>query len=133
MITNEQFWAYWRQGKFEEALACTVQQPVAQKKGALLFQKAATETNAIATVSVGEFLFDYMMVNPTVVEGLDFARSEDLSSLLQLSNFASGVDTSVATGDMAQLQGYVAEQMIAQELGLAGYDVTFPQTSNQAG
>ena len=36
-------------------------------------------------------------------------------------------------GDMAQLQGYVAEQMIAQELTAAGYDVEFPETSNQAG
>lgn len=133
MITNEQFWSYWRQGKFEEALQCSLQQQVPEKKGALLFKKANTDTNKLVAISAGEFLFDYLMINPTVVAGLDFARSEDLSSLFQLSTFASGIDTTTLTGDMAQLQGYVAEQMIAQELAMAGHDVAFPDTSNQAG
>ena len=132
MIKNEQFWTFYRAGQFDEALKCAIHQ-TATKKGALLFKKTATETNTIAAISAGEFLYDYFMLNPSVIEGIDFARSEDLSNLFQLSQFAETIDLTSATGDMAQLQGYVAEQMIAQELVAAGNDVEFPQTSNQAG
>ena len=132
MIQNEKFWQHWREGRFEEALRCQMQQK-SKKKGALLFQAAKSDTNTIAAISAGEFLYDYFMIDPTVVKGIDFARSEDLASLFQLSNFAATVDLSSATGDMAQLQGYVAEQMIAQQLAAAGHDVQFPNKSNQAG
>ena len=134
MIQNEIFWDHWRKGEFEQALKCTVssQRP---RKGARLFgnTNTAKETNIIAGISAGEFLYDYMMINPTVVEGIDFARSEDLSSLFSLAQFAKTVDIDIATGDMAQLQGYVAEQMLAQKLEGAGYDVQFPDSSNQSG
>ncbi|PGK32753.1 hypothetical protein CN907_26200 [Bacillus anthracis] len=134
MIQNEQFWEYWRNGEFEQAMKCTVGKKN-ERKGARLFGSAnqSEETNSIAGISVGEFLYDYFMINPTVVEGIDFARSEDLSSIFSLAQFAKTVDIDLATGDMAQLQGYVAEQMIAQRLEAAGYDVQFPETSNQAG
>lgn len=130
MIKNEQFWQHWRAGEFDKALNCSLEQKP-KKKGALL--RGISETNTISGISAGEFLYDYLMIDPTVVKGLDFARTEDLSHLFQLSNFASTIDTTVATGDMAQLQGYVAEQMIAQQLIAAGHDVSFPETSNQPG
>ncbi|WP_448162780.1 hypothetical protein [Bacillus mobilis] len=134
MIQNEHFWNYWRIGEFEQAMKCTVGKK-SQRKGARLFGNTnqSEETNSIAGISVGEFLYDYFMINPTVVEGIDFARSEDVSSIFSLAQFAKTIDLDVATGDMAQLQGYVAEQMIAQRLEAAGYDVQFPETSNQAG
>ena len=130
MIKNEQFWQHWRAGEFDKALNCSLEQKP-KKKGALL--RGISETNTISGISAGEFLYDYLMIDPTVVKGIDFARAEDLSNLFQLSNFASTIDTTVATGDMAQLQGYVAEQMIAQQLIAAGHDVSFPATSNQPG
>ena len=130
MIKNEQFWQHWRAGEFDKALNCSLEQKP-KKKGALL--RGISETNTISAISAGEFLYDYLMIDPTVVQGIDFARAEDLSNLFQLSNFASTIDTTVATGDMAQLQGYVAEQMIAQQLIAAGHDVSFPSTSNQPG
>ena len=131
MIKNEQFWHYWRGGQFEEALNCKLHE-APKRKGAALF-KSPSQTTVIASVSAGEFLYDYLMINPTVVDGIDFARADDLSNLFSLSQFASTIDTATATGDMAQLQGYVAEQMMAQELAAAGHDVQFPETSNQAG
>lgn len=129
MIQNEQFWAHWREGRFDEALRCQLK--AEPRRGAGLLKRS--QTTAIASLSAGEFLYDYVMIDPTVVKGLDFARVEDLSNLFTLSHFAETVDTETLTGDMAQLQGYVAEQMIAQELTAAGHDVQFPETSNQAG
>lgn len=134
MIQNEQFWYHWRNGEFDEALKCTISNKKS-RKGARLFGATnhAMETNIVAGISAGEFLYDFLMINPTVVQGIDFARSEDLSSLFSLAQFAKTVDMDVATGDMAQLQGYVAEQIFAQKLEAAGYDVQFPETSNQPG
>ncbi|WP_043931129.1 hypothetical protein [Bacillus sp. EB01] len=134
MIRNEQFWNHWRKGEFDQAMKCAISNK-GRRKGARLFgnPSLSEETNIIAGVSAGEFLYDFLMINPKIVEGIDFARSEDLSSLFSLSQFAKTVDIDLATGDMAQLQGYVAEQMIAQKLEAAGYDVQFPETSNQAG
>lgn len=134
MIHNEQFWTHWRNGEFEQAMKCTVSNK-RKRKATGLFGRTnqSEETDLIAGISAGEFLYDFLMINPTVVEGIDFARSEDLSSVFSLSRFAKTVDIDLATGDMAQLQGYVAEQMIAQKLEAAGYDVQFPETSNQAG
>ncbi|WP_431026928.1 hypothetical protein [Lysinibacillus sp. LZ02] len=133
MIKNEQFWSNWREGKFNEALQCSIED-TPKRKGAALFKKQEhKETAIISSLSAGEFLYDYLMIDPEVVVGLDFARAEDLSNLFTLSQFAGTIDTSAAIGDMAQLQGYVAERMIAQELVAAGHDVQFPHTSNQAG
>ena len=136
-ISNEQFWNYWRNGRFNEALACAVK---AEKKPVNRLQtmlfgtpEQLKQTGLITTISVGEFLYDYMMINPTVVRGLDFARTEDLSSLFSLSQFSSTIDTADITGDIAQLQGYVAEQMVAAELQAKGHDVEFPEDPNNPG
>lgn len=134
MIHNEQFWGHWRNGEFEQAMKCTVSGK-RKRKGAGLFgnPQPSGETDLIAGISAGEFIYDFLMINPTVVDGIDFARSEDLGSLFSLARFAKTIDLDITTGDMAQLQGYVAEQMIAGKLEAAGHDVQFPETSNQAG
>src|SRR5690554_2883059 len=100
MIHNEQFWEHWRNGEFEQAMHCAVSAK-RKRKGARLFgnTEQTKETNIIAGISAGEFLYDYLMINPAAAKGIDFARSEDLSSLFSLSQFAKTVDTEVAPGD----------------------------------
>lgn len=137
-IKNEQFWNLWRQKDYQKALSCSVVPtvvPQEQRVRNLLFggRKELQQSVGIAAISAGEFLYDFFMLDPLVVQGIDFARTEDLSTLFSLSEFAQTVDTSSLTGDMAQLQGYVAERMVATELQAHGHDVVFPTTSNQAG
>lgn len=136
-INNKRFWDYWNKGMITEALNCPLEeQPKSNNKlQTMLFgtPEQMKQTGVISGISAGEFIYDYVMINPTVVEGLDFARTEDLSSLFNLSQFASGIDTSILSGDMAQIQGYVAEQMLAVELQAKGYDVEFPEASNNPG
>jgi hypothetical protein len=137
-IKNPQFWNFWKQKRYEEALSCSVSPTVVsqeQRVRNVLFggRKQIGQTVAISTISAGEFLYDFIMLDPLAVEGIDFARTEDLSHLFSLSEFAKSVDTTTLTGDMAQLQGYVAERMIGSELQARGHDVEFPSTSNQAG
>ncbi|MCA0972265.1 hypothetical protein LCM20_16775 [Halobacillus litoralis] len=136
-ISNKEFWSYWKKGQYDDALHCAVEEE--KKSGprlqTMLFgtTEQMKQTGAITSVSAGEFIYDYVMINPTVVEGVDFARADDLSSLFTLSQFSGAIDTTVRTGDMAQLQGYVAEQMVAAELEAKGHDVEFPGASNQPG
>ncbi|MBM7660384.1 putative membrane protein [Bacillus mesophilus] len=136
-IPNKQFWAYWDKGMFDEALKCSVTEKKREENRlqTMLFgtPDQLKQTGAVTTISVGEFIYDYVMINPTVVAGIDFARTEDLSNLFSLSQFASQVDTTVLTGDIAQIQGYVAEQMLAIELQAKGHDIEFPTTSNNPG
>ncbi|MBT2644630.1 hypothetical protein J7I80_20650 [Bacillus sp. ISL-41] len=136
-ISNKDFWRRWNNGEYEEALKCSIKEdkPSGNRLQTMLFgpPDQLKQTGVITAISVGEFIYDYVMINPAVVQGLDFARTEDLSSLFTLSQFAGTIDTETLTGDMAQLQGYVAEQMIAAELQAKGHDVEFPETSNNPG
>lgn len=136
-ISNEAFWSYWNNGQYEEAMKCSIEKekPLGNRLQTMLFgpPDQLKQTGAVTAISAGEFIYDYIMINPAVVQGLDFARTEDLSSLFTLSQFAGTIDTGTLTGDLAQLQGYVAEQMIAAELQAKGHDVEFPETSNNPG
>lgn len=136
-ISNQRFWEHWKKGQYEAALRCAAHEEPKQanRLQTMLFgtPDQMKQTAAVTMISVGEFIYDVVMLQPQVVSGLDFARTEDLSSLFTLSQFASHIDTSTLTGDMAQLQGYVAEQMLAAELQAKGHEVEFPETSNQAG
>ena len=92
--------------------------------------------SAFAGLVVGDFLYDYLRIDPLVMEGVDFARAADLSNPLAFAAFANEQATLMAEGggdSIARLQGYVAERMVAQHMAAAGYDVSFPETSNQAG
>lgn len=135
-ITNKRFWEYWEKGMYEKALNCAMEEKKRENDmQTMLFgtPEEIRQTGLITTISVGEFIHDYVMISPVVVKGLDFARSEDLFSLFTLSQFAGNINTSVQTGDMTQLQGYVAEQMIAAELQAKGHDVEFPEEPNNPG
>lgn len=92
--------------------------------------------SAFAGLVVGDFLYDYLRIDPLVMEGIDFARAANLSNPLIFSDFANGQAALMAEGggdSIARLQGYVAERMVAQHMAAAGHDVSFPETSNQAG
>lgn len=136
--TNSTFWEYWRDVQFEDALKCSVEEPQnhkGQRLKTMLFgnPEQLKQTGLVTSVSFGEYIYDRIMIDPTVVDGLDFARTQDLGELFTLSQFAGGINTTDLSGDMAQLQGYVAEQMIAEELQAKGHDVEFPEASNNPG
>ncbi|AIQ39921.1 hypothetical protein [Paenibacillus sp. FSL R5-0912] len=138
-IPNPKFWSLWNQHKYKEALQEPLQplknQQTQNPMQSFLFGNAEElkQSFSIGVISTGEFLFDYFRIDPLVMEGVDFSRAEDLSSFFTYSEFADSVNIQLDTGDIAQMQGYVAERMVAAELQAKGYDVEFPETSNQAG
>jgi hypothetical protein len=127
-------------------VAAALQQPIrhSQGQGRILdsmmlgpkISEAAKEDLAYAGITLGDFLYDYIRIDPTVVEGIDFARSADLHNFLSFAHFAEHHEELTGralAGSISNLQGYVAERVVAQHLGAAGHDVSFPDLPNQEG
>ena len=134
-IPNKQFWSYWKKGEYENALNCSLEEENKEDRlKTMLFgnSEQIVQSGAVTSLSVGEFVYNYLMIDPPAVAGIDFARSKDLSSLFALNDFSRSIDITSSTGD-AQLQGYVAEQMIAIELQAKGHDIEIPSNSNNPG
>lgn len=91
---------------------------------------------AFAGLVVGDFLYDYLRIDPLVMEGIDFARAADLSDPLLFADFANRQANLMAVGEgdsLSRLQGYVAERIVAQHMAEAGHEVSFPDAPNQQG
>jgi hypothetical protein len=137
IITNERLLRCIEDGNVRDALDEPLQLPKSRKsrlEGVL--KGAVTEDNAISTITMGKFLYDYLRINPLVVDGIDFARSDQFRSIFEFSRFAArevrnGLMDS--KGGMSALKGYVAERFAAWDLQSKGHDVVFPRTPNNPG
>lgn len=91
---------------------------------------------AMATMTIGDMLYSAAAVDPTVVAAADFSRIAEIDGPISFSVLAqsilTGAEASV-TGGTSQLHGYVAEQVVAQQLTAQGHIVSFPETSNEPG
>ncbi|MCB9479339.1 MAG: hypothetical protein H6684_09355 [Deltaproteobacteria bacterium] len=100
-------------------------------------QLIGKEDAALAGLTIGDLLYDVSRVDPTVLEGIDFARAQDLADPFKLASYAQdrlqGVANGTDMGNLNQLHGYVAERIAAQHLQSQGHEVEFPEDSNQAG
>ncbi len=99
-------------------------------------KKADVDSAALAGLTFGDLLYDALRVDPSVLEAADFARSRDLSSLFSFAMFGQelrGLPSAAFDGHVANLQGYVAERIVAMKLQSQGIEVEFPSESNQAG
>jgi hypothetical protein len=138
LVANPEIGVLLREGRAEEAL----RRPLRKTDRLMLLLgdrpggKERRETLLYAVLTLGDFLYDYIRIDPQVVSGIDFARAEDLDSILSFARFAEAQQdlAEVALhGSVSQMQGYVAEQVVAHHLEAQGYDVTFPDVSNQEG
>ncbi|WP_227938283.1 hypothetical protein [Alkalihalobacillus deserti] len=135
-IKNNRFYQLWEERKYKEALEQPVEGTSTKKEriSALLFgsDKERNTTLAVGGISVGDFLYDYIRIDPHVVEAIDFARSDQIDSIFAFSEFSKGIDPN-SVENISQMQGYVAEKMLAMELTAKGHEVSFPTASNEPG
>jgi len=97
-----------------------------------IYNKHGQTDLAIASLTLGDLIYDISRVDPLLIESVDFARKDDIADMFSFAYFAERIDTD-SVGDISQLKGYVAERLIAQRLQSQGYEVQFPETSNQPG
>jgi uncharacterized protein YcfJ len=110
--------------------------PQAEEQRLRSLLQGSRGNGAFAGLVLGDFLYDYLRIDPLVMEGIDFARAADLSNPLLFAEFASKQASLMVAGEgdsIDRLQGYVAERVVAQHLAAEGYDVSFPEHSNQPG
>jgi hypothetical protein len=71
-----------------------------------------------------------------VVDALDFVRVADLGDIFSFARYADSLQAlgdPARLGNVAQLQGYVAERMVAGMLRAQGAEVAFPDSPHQPG
>ncbi|WP_183360013.1 hypothetical protein [Geomonas limicola] len=138
IVSNPAVTGYLTAGNVDEAMRASLRVP---SGGSLRSYFARDEGERLEGVlygglTFGDFLYDYVRIDPTVVEGVDFSRSEDLHSIFNFSLFAKRLDdlsSERLVGSVSQMQGYVAERLVAHHLEAQGHDVVFPSVSNQEG
>lgn len=142
LFTNPNLKSLLDSGRIREALDTTLQAAAASKNRirqrlSLTKVPPATQENALfATLTLGDFLYDYLRLDPMAVEGIDFSRGGDLGGRLGLGYFSDqhqDLHGAALQGSIDQMHGYVAERLAAHHLMAQGHDVTFPETSNQEG
>ena len=143
IITNPRIDGLLRQGRAEEALREPLKR--ASDDGdsirTWINRRSPIETLAggdllYAGLTLGDVLYDYIRINPAVVHAVEFSRSADVDSVLSFARFAdTKADLSGASlaGLHSELQGYVAEQLVAEHLEAQGHDVVFPDSATNPG
>ena len=77
-----------------------------------------------------------MRIDPRVVDALDFVRVADLGDVFSFARYADSLQAlgdAARLGNVTQLQGYVAERMVAGMLRAQGAEVAFPDSPHQPG
>lgn len=142
LISNPKIKEYLGHGDLAAALQTPLAAAAAAKDrlrrlaGSRLASPTAQENALYGALTLGDFLYDYLRIDPTAVEAIDFARGGDLGGVLGFAHFATQqqeLTGAALKGSVDQLHGYVAERLAAQHLVAQGHDVTFPPTSNQEG
>ncbi len=90
----------------------------------------------VGGLTIGDIVYHAAAIDPAVLKAADFSRIEDLSNIFNFGTFAKNAS---ALADVSQigfennLRGYVAEQLVAARLVEQGFQVTFPDISNNPG
>jgi hypothetical protein len=94
------------------------------------------ETRAYAALTFGDLLYDWIRIDPQVVNALDFVRVANLGDIFSFARHADSLQAlgeAARLGNITQLQGYVAERMVAGMLRAQGAEVAFPDSPDQPG
>ncbi len=94
------------------------------------------EHHAANTLTAADLLYDLIRIDPSVIDAVGFARAngaDDMAKFLIEAQRVHAMAGASADGVVSNLQGYVAERMVAHRLLTMGADVEFPQTANFPG
>ncbi|MBP2315562.1 hypothetical protein [Azospirillum soli] len=94
------------------------------------------EHHTANALTAGDLLYDLLRIDPSVIDAVGFARTngaDDLAKFLIEAQRVHAMAEASADGVLSNLQGYVAERMVAHRLLAMGADVEFPETANFPG
>ena len=95
------------------------------------------ETGTFVSISAGDLIYDILRVDPRVIEGVDFFRKDDLSSVFAFGKkeILERKDKSIESleGLHNTYTGYTFERVVALDFQKRGAEVVFPKSSTQSG
>jgi hypothetical protein len=94
------------------------------------------EHQAASGITAIDLLYDLLRMNPSVIEAAGFARAtgvDDMARFLIEAQRVHALAGRPLEGSISNLQGYVAERMVAHHLIAMGADVEFPEVANYPG
>ena len=94
------------------------------------------ETKAYCALTFGDLLYDWVRIEPHVLEAVDFVRVADLADIFAFARYADSLQAfsdAARFGNVTQLQGYVAERVVAGMLRAQGAEVEIPASPSQPG
>lgn len=97
---------------------------------------AAPDMAAMGLLTLGELAYHIHSLDPAVLAAADFSRSVDLDNPIAFAAFAHAIEAmgnSSHLGAISNLKGYVAEQVVANQLVQQGHVVELPDTANEPG
>lgn len=94
------------------------------------------ETKAYGALTFGDLVYDWVRIEPHVLEAVDFVRVADLADIFTFARYADNIQAlgdAARLGNVTQLQGYVAERVAAGMLRAQGAEVEIPASPSQPG
>jgi len=94
------------------------------------------ETKVYGALTFGDLAYDWIRINPHVIEALDFVRVADLADIYAFARCADSIQAlgdAARLGKLTQMQGYVAERIAAGMLRAQGAEVELPASSSHPG
>lgn len=100
-------------------------------RGGSTLREGAAEFVLGAAFTVADVAFAAASIDPRVVAGVDFARS-DVDGFWSFLSWA-GQGEALPRGELTRITGYVAERVVARILAAQGHNVEFPDSPNNPG
>ena len=95
------------------------------------------ETGTFVSIYAGDLIYDILRVDPRVVDGVDFLRKDDLSSVLKFGKQEIADRAEKSKESLSGLHdsyaGYTFERVVALDFQKKGAEVQFPNSAQQSG
>jgi hypothetical protein len=134
MIDNPRIDELLQEDRINEAMREPLRSvPPGDRLRALLSSNTGLEDAGYGSLTLGDMLYDYSHMDPSVLAAAEFSHSRSIDSIFSFSTWAKKFDNLQRQGAAKSLRGYTAERLFAIHLGNQGHDVQFPDASNQPG
>ena len=95
------------------------------------------ESGSFVVISAGDLIYDILRVDPKVIKGVDFLRSDDLSNVFSFAKKELQEREIKSPESLEGLHdnytGYTFERVVALDYRTRGAEVSFPENPNQPG
>ena len=137
-IKNPRITEFWQQGLIVDALHETIEtrSTADDRLKAFLGSKGAAEDTAFGALTLGDLIYDFCHVDPSVLEAAEFSHVRSIKDVFSFALWSAKFDDlndAAGRGAVNGLQGFTAERLFAVHLENQGHDVQLEHVPNYPG